>query len=296
MVMYWLRAFIQLARPHHYVKNGFIFLPLFFGYKLTDRLALLQALCAFVLFSLTASAVYIFNDMRDVNEDRDHPLKKNRPLASGVLSISSAAMFLVSLLLFSFSVSLVFLPKQFAFILAAYVLLNSCYSFYLKHFAIIDVVCVATGFVLRVLAGGIVAEVPVSHWIVIMTFLLATFLALGKRRDDILLSACGHNARKSLSGYNLEFVSSSMVVMTSVTIVAYLLYCVSPEVIERHGTKNLYLTGFWVILGFLRYLQIAFVQGLSGSPTLILLKDPFLWVVLCGWLLTFYWLIYGIGH
>ena len=284
-------AYVRLARPHQYIKNGFIWLPLLFGYKLTDLHAVLHVFWAFVAFSLAASSVYVLNDIKDIDQDRKHPTKKNRPLASGALNISQAVMFMTVLLSLAFLISIFLLNGSFLLILAAYLLLNVAYSFSLKHIAILDVV--AIGFVLRVFAGCVGGGYLVSHWLTIMTFLLAIFLALGKRRDDLLLSACGNNVRKCLEGYNLEFVSLCMVIMTSVTIVAYLLYCVSPEVALKHGTGNLYLTGFWVILGFLRYLQVTLVEGRSGSPTLILLKDCFLLVVVAGWISTFCWWIYG---
>ena len=285
-------AYVQLARPHQYVKNAFIWLPLFFGYKLAEPHAVLNTLWAFAAFSLAASSVYILNDIRDVREDRHHPRKKNRPLASGALSVPKALTFLAFLLIVSFSITLAVLPKNFLCILTGYLLLNIAYSFYLKHVAIIDVVCIATGFVLRIFAGGAVSGIPLSHWIVIMTFLLALFLALGKRRDDLLISANGCSTRKSLDGYNLEFVSLSMILMTSVVIVAYILYCVSPEVIQKHGSHDLYFTAFWVIIGLLRYLQITFVEERSGSPTMVLLQDRFLWIVIAGWVMTFYWLMF----
>ncbi len=289
-------AYVQLARPHQYVKNAFIWLPLFFGYKLAEHRAVLNTLWAFAVFSLAASSVYILNDIRDVQEDRHHPRKKNRPLASGALSVPNALTFLAFLLIVSFSITLAVLPKNFLYILTGYLLLNIAYSFYLKHIAIIDVVCIATGFVLRIFAGGAVSGIPLSHWIVIMTFLLALFLALGKRRDDLLISANGCSTRKSLDGYNLEFVSLSMILMTSVVIVAYILYCVSPEVIQKHGSHDLYFTAFWVIIGLLRYLQITFVEERSGSPTMVLLQDRFLWVVIAGWIMTFYWLMFVASH
>jgi decaprenyl-phosphate phosphoribosyltransferase len=285
-------AYICLARPHQYVKNTFILLPLFFGYKLSDLNAVLKTGYAILVFSLAASAVYILNDIQDIKEDREHPKKRDRPLASGVLTRLNAIVFFLFVLGIALSIGIVMLPIEFIHILIAYLVLNLCYSFYLKHIAIIDVVCIAIGFVFRVMAGGIVAGVSVSHWIVIMTFLLAMFLALGKRRDDLLLFGRGYRGRKSLDGYNLRFVSFSMVMMTSVVVVSYILYCVSPEVIEKHGTSNLYFTSLWVILGVLRYMQITFVDEKSGSPTMILLRERFMWIVILGWLLTFYWLIY----
>ncbi|MFP5212329.1 MAG: UbiA prenyltransferase family protein [Acidobacteriota bacterium] len=286
-------ACIQLARPHQYIKNAFIWLPLFFGYKLTDPHAVLSTFWAFAAFSLAASGVYVLNDMLDVEEDRKHPQKRYRPLASGALSAKSGIVFLLLLLALSASITLLTLPMSFLYVLLAYLGLNLLYSLRLKHVAIVDVVCIAVFFVLRVIGGGIVAGVQASHWIVIMTFLLALFLALGKRRDDLLiLSKSGQATRKCLDGYNLEFVSLSMVIMTSVVIVSYILYCVSPEVTKKHGTDNLYLTSFWVIVGLLRYMQLTFVEERSGSPTVALLNDYFLWAIIIGWITTFYWLIY----
>lgn len=290
-----MKACVQLVRPHQHVKNLFIWLPVFFAYKICDFEAVTRTFFAFLTFSLAAGSVYGFNDLLDVKADREHPVKKNRPVASGVLSVPVAAVFSVSLLLLTFVVSFTVLGRDFIVIIGAYFLLNVSYSVFLKHFAIVDVVCIAVGFVLRVLAGGTAAGVPVSHWIIIMTFLLALLLALGKRRDDLLLAASGCNSRKSLDGYSLEFVSQSMGIMTSVVIVAYILYCVSPEVVERHKTHNFYLTAIWVVAGLLRYLQAAFVQGKSGSPTIVLLKDHFLQATIAGWILTFYGLIYGFG-
>ncbi len=278
------------------MKNGFVWLPVFFGHKLTDTSALANAMWAFIAFSLAASSIYILNDLRDLDADREHPLKKNRPLAKEEIKLRHAVAFMAFLLVASLSVSYFRFPGEFILILSAYLIINIAYSFCLKRYAIVDVVCIAIGFVLRVFAGGVVTEVPISQWIIIMTFLLAIFLALGKRRDDLLLMTCGHNPRKCLSGYNIEFVSSSMIVMTSVVIVAYILYCVSPEIIQKHGTNNLYLTSFWVIVGILRYMQITFVEGRSGEPTLILLHDHFLWGIIGGWFLTFYWIMYGSNH
>jgi 4-hydroxybenzoate polyprenyltransferase len=288
-----LSAYIKLARLNHYVKNGIVWIPLFFAHKLNDLNAVLNTFWAFFAFCLTASAVYVLNDLLDVQEDRQHPVKKLRPIASGAVNAKEAIFFLLNLLVPAIILSFIFLPHNFLFILTAYLFLNIAYSFSLKHVAIIDVVCIATGFVLRVFAGGIAAEVQVSHWLVLMVFLLAIFLALAKRRDDLVLNAQGHNnTRRSLHKYNLEFVSHSMVAMTSITIVSYILYTVSPEVIEKHGTNKLYLTTFWVVIGFLRYMQITFVDQKSGSPTVMLLKDVFMQVIIGLWLITFYLLLY----
>jgi 4-hydroxybenzoate polyprenyltransferase len=289
------KLYLQLARPHQFVKNGFVWLPIFFGVKLGDLWALEQTLIAFAAFCCAAGGVYVLNDLKDIEEDRRHPTKRNRPLASGAILPRGAIIFMAGLLGLA-ALAGALLPKpDFLLILGAYLILNVAYSFFLKHQAIIDVVCIALGFVLRVLAGGVAAAVPVSHWIVIMTFLLAILLALAKRRDDLLLAAEGQSARRSIDGYSLEFVSISMAVMAAVIIVAYLLYTVSPDTIQKHGTDRLYLTGFWVVVGVLRYLQLAMVENRSASPTKILLQDRFFQVVLGLWILSFFLLLYNFG-
>jgi decaprenyl-phosphate phosphoribosyltransferase len=287
--------YLQLARPRQFVKNGFVLLPIFFGGKLGDLGALEQTLIAFAAFCLAAGGVYVLNDLKDIQEDRQHPAKKNRPLASGAIPPRRAMIFMAVLLLLAAWAGTLLPKPDFLLILGAYLLLNVAYSFFLKHQAIIDVVCIALGFVLRVLAGGVAAVVPVSHWIVIMTFLLAIFLAMAKRRDDLLLAAEGHSPRRSMDGYSLEFVSVSMAVMAAVIIVAYLLYTVSPDTIQKHGTNQLYLTGFWVVVGLLRYLQLALVENRTGSPSKIFLQDHFLQAVLSLWILSFFFLLYNFG-
>jgi decaprenyl-phosphate phosphoribosyltransferase len=290
--MHRLGLYLQLGRPHQYVKNGFIFLPLFFGYKLGDLEVLPRVFLAFGSFCLAASSVYVINDILDVAEDRQHPVKRLRPLASGALNTAQALLFLLFLVLVSLTTALILASKGFLLILCAYFVLNLAYSYFLKHIAIVDVVCISVGFVLRVAAGGVVADVPISHWIITMTFLLAIFLAFAKRRDDCLMSVAGRNTRKCSDSYNMEFVSTSMAVMASVIIVAYLLYTVSPETIQKHGTDQLYLTGAWVIIGLLRYLQITFVEERSGSPTKLFLQDYFLQIVIFLWIASFLLLLH----
>lgn len=287
-----LNSFIRLARPHQYMKNGFVWLPLFFAGQVHNLTAVLHTLYACIAFCLAASSIYVINDIKDAEEDKLHPLKKFRPIASGEISRFEASGFFLVLLISTGILSFSLLPDTFLYIIGGYIILNLAYSGFLKHIAIIDVVCIAMGFVLRVRAGGIAGDVAISPWIMIMTFLLAMFLALAKRRDDLLLLDDGIGVRKSLDGYNMEFVSSSMIVMASVIIVSYILYTVSPEVIAKHGTANLYLTALWVIVGLLRYMQITFVKEQSGSPTLILLKDYMLQATVALWLVSIYLLIY----
>ncbi len=288
-----LSAFITLLRPHQYIKNGFIFLPCYFGGKMKDISALATVVPVFVLFCLAASAIYIFNDLQDVEMDRKHPTKCSRPLASGAVSPREGIFLLSLLLLLSITGSVFLLDNSVFLILISYVVLNVLYSLSLKNLAILDLLCVSVGFVLRVFAGTFAMGMHVSHWLVMMTFLLALFLALAKRRDDLVIAAGnGASPRKSLDGYNLDFVSLSMVMSAAVTLVTYILYSVSPEVIARVGSSNLYFTSIFVIAGLLRYLQITFLGLGTGSPTRLVLKDTFLQIAIVLWLLSFYVLLY----
>jgi 4-hydroxybenzoate polyprenyltransferase len=276
---------IILLRPHQYIKNVFIFAPLFFSFSF-DTGIIVYSFIAFILFSIVASSIYIINDINDIEEDKKHPIKKFRPLASGKISISSAKILFFTLSSFSLISAFIFNINLF-FILLVYYLLNIGYSLKLKHISIIDISIISLGFVLRVFAGSAVTGITLSHWIIIMTFLLALFLALAKRRDDVLLSNQGKEIRKNIDGYNLEFVNISMVLMSGVIVVSYILYTVSNDVVVKFNTPNLYITTLFVILGILRYMQITFVEQKSGNPAKIVLKDKFLQLTIIFWLISF---------
>ena len=279
-------------RPHQYIKNIFIFLPLFFALKITDTHLLIKAFIAFIAFSLVASAVYILNDYQDIEDDRQHPKKKFRPLASGAISKQQALGIMAILFLAGFAL-MASVSLAATAILATYVIMNITYSLRLKHIAILDVTIIATGFVLRLFVGSAATDIPLSQWIVVMTFLLALFMALAKRRDDVLIYLeTGKKMRKVIDGYNLQFLDAAMAIMASVVIVAYTIYTTSPEITEKFHTHYLYLTALFVILGIMRYLQVAFVHLDSGSPTKIVLKDRFMQIVLLGWAITFAWILY----
>jgi len=283
-----INDYIKLLRPHQLVKNLFVFLPLFFGGKLGDTSALGMAFLAFVFFSLSGMGVYVFNDLRDADDDRKHPVKRNRPIAAGRISGVQASLLMALCIGLGLGGAACMPGWRLAALLAGYLTLNVFYTLKLKHIAVLDVTCIAVGFVMRVYAGAIAGGVQPSHWIVLMTFLLALFLGLAKRRDDLLLLATsGNRARKSLDGYNLEMVSAAMVMMAAVTIVSYIMYTVSPDVVVYHRSRELYLTTIWVVLGILRYMQVAYVQERSGSPTMVLLKDGFLIATILAWLASF---------
>lgn len=279
-------------RPHQYIKNLFIFLPLFFALKITDTALLSNAIIAFIAFSLTASAIYTLNDYHDIEEDRQHPKKKFRPLASGDISKTQAIIIMGVLATAGFAL-MATLSLNAVGIMAVYIAMNIAYSLYLKHIAILDVMIIAIGFVLRLFIGSVVTGIQLSMWIVVMTFLLALFMALAKRRDDVLIYLeTGKKMRKVIDGYNLQFLDTAMAIMASVVIVVYTIYTTSNEVVERFHTQYLYLTALFVILGIMRYLQIAFVHQDSGSPTNIVLKDRFIQLTILAWIVSFTWILY----
>jgi len=283
---------IKLMRPHQYIKNLFIFLPLFFALQITNIDLLTNAFIAFIAFSLSASAIYTLNDYHDIEEDKQHPKKKNRPLASEAISKTQAIVIMAVLAISGFTL-IATLSINAVGVLASYVVMNIAYSFYLKHIAILDVTIIAIGFVLRLFVGSAVTGIQLSMWIVIMTFLLALFMALAKRRDDVLIFLeTGKKVRKVIDGYNLQFLDTAMAIMASVVIVAYTIYTTSTEVVERFHSEYLYLTALFVILGIMRYLQIAFVHLDSGSPTKIVLKDHFMQATIIAWIISFTWILY----
>ncbi|BAO45316.1 UbiA prenyltransferase family protein [Thiolapillus brandeum] len=287
-----ISSIVMLMRPYQYIKNFFIFLPLFFASKITDLPLLFDTFIAFLAFSITASSIYILNDYHDIEEDKLHPRKAKRPLSSGKIS-KPQALLIMLMLLTAGSILMAWVSYKALAILLVYVLSNIVYTVYLKHVAILDVTIIAIGFVLRLFVGSAATDIPLSMWIVIMTFLLALFLALAKRRDDVIIYLdTGKKMRKAVDGYNLQFLDAALAIMSSVTIVSYTIYTTTEEVIERIQNDHLYLTSLFVIIGIMRYLQITFVEKESGSPTHIVMNDRFIQLTLLGWLATFAWMLY----
>lgn len=287
-----LTAMLHLARPHQHVKNIFVLLPVFFAGTMTDLHLVLPTLMAFVAFSFTASAVYVLNDLHDMEEDRAHPQKKDRPLASGQIQPSQAKGWCAFLMLAGLGTGL-FLNLEAFLLLLAYALINVAYSYKLKQVSLLDVTLIAIGFVLRLYVGSVAGGIYLSHWIVVLTFLLAMFLALAKRRDDLVIQErTGQRMRIASSGYNLSMLNCAIGLLAASVILVYLQYTTDPEVIARLGSEHLYITTLFVILGILRYLQITFVFEQSGSPTQVLLHDTFTKLNLVAWMLTFGILLY----
>ncbi len=291
------RLYTGLLRPHQYVKNLFVFLPSFFGARITDADTVLKVLPVFGGFCLLASAVYILNDIADIEEDRNHPRKRHRPLASGAIGTTGAAatasVLAAAALATAAAISVLSDSWEIFWLFLLYLALNVSYSIKIKRYAIADVVVIAVGFVIRLFAGAVASGIALSMWIIVMTFLLALFLALSKRRDDVVIFLeDARKARRSVDGYNLEFLNAAMVIMASVVVVSYIMYAVSPEVTARFRTDKLYLTTIFVVVGILRYMQIAFVRQDGGSPTRVLLEDPVLRLTVAGWVASFILIIY----
>lgn len=287
-----VKAILQLIRPKDWAKNSFLFLPLFFAGELFQVDKIISLVWGFISFSCVASAIYIINDYRDIEDDRKHPVKKFRPLASGTVSRTTAIVLLFILLVAGFGAAGLIRDK-FLFVLGIYFLLNLGYSFGLKTIPVLDILILASGFILRIKAGSVISMTPLSEWIVIMVFLLALFMAIGKRRDDVLLKiSSGTEMRKSVKGYNLEYLNVLLALVCAVIIVAYFMYTMAPATIERLGTHRLYYTCLFVIAGIMRYLQIIFVQADAGSPTKILYKDLFIKITLLLWMASFAGILY----
>lgn len=276
---------VRLLRPKEWVKNGFVAAPLLLTPEAQTWSSVALVLWGMVAFSAVASAVYVLNDYQDREADRHHPVKCRRPLAAGTVSPARALTLLGFLLGMGFGLA-VWLSIPFALVLGAYFGLNVAYSLGLKNVAIVDVLIIAMGFILRVEGGAILVGVMATVWITLMTGLLALFIGLAKRRDDVV-RALGADHRSSLRGYNRAFLDNAVTVVLGALLVAYLIYTTDPEVSARMGTDHLVYTTPFVVLGIFRYLQIMFVEERSGSPTDLVLKDRVLRGSIVAWALAF---------
>lgn len=285
-----MTEFVKLMRVHQWVKNGFVFAPLFFTPHAIDFENIVRVSLGALAFCLFSSSVYILNDYKDREADRQHPSKRTRPLASGTVSVPAAFGLMAGLLVVGIALG-ASLSSEFLIITLLYLALNVAYSMGLKHVAIIDVMIIALGFVMRIQAGAELIAIDNSAWIVMCTFMLALFLAIAKRRDDIVRKLAFEH-RRSLEGYTRRYLDIALAVTLSAVLISYMIYTADSEVAERLGTEQLYLTLPFVTAAVLRYLQITFVEERSGSPTTLVLTDRFLLVCMAGWVATFAALIY----
>ncbi|MEX8546714.1 MAG: UbiA prenyltransferase family protein [Mucilaginibacter sp.] len=287
-----IKKYFPLLRVSHYVKNFYIFLPLFFSGEILNHAKFLESLPVFFAFCFAASSIYIFNDLMDIDYDRQHPIKRNRAIPSG--KISKVEAYIFAAILFAIAAAIGFsISNQVLLVVLAYYILNIFYSVKLKNFALIDVTIISIGFDLRVVAGGLATGILVSKWLMIMVFLLSMFQALSKRMDDLylMLNDADKQVRRSIHGYSIEFLQIVLSMLTGVMLVCYIMYIISPEILNRLGEYS-YFTTLFVLLGLLRYLQITFVKKTSGSPVKILVNDRFIQLSILFWLFSFAFLIY----
>lgn len=274
-------------RPKQWIKNLFMFLPLVFGKKLFIFPVNLKAVIAFSLFSMTAGVAYLINDIMDFEKDKLHPAKSLRPIAAGKISMKKAAIAACILGFLCVILSFI-LDVYFGWVIAAYLIFNFIYTKILKEIVIIDVFCIGGFFLLRIIAGGIIAEVEISHWIIFMTVFLALFLGFNKRRQELeILEGKPAFHRSVLARYSTYFIDQMIIVITSSIVVTYILYTVDSRTVSVFRTKHLIYSIPFVYYGIFRYLYLIHKRGSDGDPTRVLFSDGklqlnlVLWIVVC---------------
>lgn len=284
-----IALFVRTMRPYQWVKNIFIFAPMLFSGKFFSVPYIKNSVAAFFLFSIVAGCIYIFNDTFDKEKDSRHPDKKKRPIASGALNARTAVI--GGILILAAAITAIYLFNiKFLYITLIYVGMNIVYSGFLKHVVILDVMIIAVGFVLRVEIGGVVNDIEMYPWILIITFLLAIFLGLIKRRQEFVKvegkndSESEGQTRKALKKYNLALLDQLISITTATTLISYIIYTVQPDVMKKFDSDKLYLTIPFMAFAIFRYLYLTYVKGKGESPSEVIFSDlPFtlsgvLWV------------------
>lgn len=276
-----------LFRPKHWIKNIFVIAPLIFSFSFMDIDRVLFSLVAFFCFSLAASAVYTANDVFDRDRDKMHPEKKNRPIASGRVSVRLGISFSIILSLSSISIAYLISPMS-ALTTLFYLVINLFYSLYLKHVALLDVFTIATGFVLRVVMGAVSIQVDISTWILLVTVFLSLFLGFGKRYNELLLEN-SHDHREVLGSYSTNLLSLFMAMSAVLTIVIYTFYTIDPVVVGRFHTTRLMYTIPVVVFGIFRYMQLVIQEKTGGDVAEVVLADNFIKVAVLLYVLQVLW-------
>jgi 4-hydroxybenzoate polyprenyltransferase len=287
------RELSSLLRPRHWIKNGFVFVGVLFAGAWRQPQILWRVLLAAAAFSLVASGVYIFNDLFDREQDRNHVSKKNRPLAAGRVSAGNAVILLIVLWILGFALALLASRTVLA-ILLLYIILNVAYSLRLKDVVLLDVFIIASGFMLRILAGTAGVGIPPSQWLLLCGLMLALFLGFTKRRAE--LYATGGNGegtqRKVLNHYHSVLLDKMIVITATCVIITYSLYTMSPATIQVHHTESLIYTVPFVIYGIFRYIYSLHTRATGSDPTQELFRDPHILFSIVGWLVITLWLIW----
>lgn len=281
-----LKDILVLVRIKHWLKNILIFAPLVFALDFSLGLFLVS-IQAFLAFSFMASSIYVINDIADIETDKIHPIKKKRPIASGTVTLFSAKIIAIVLFVLSISLSIT-LPTNFIVILIGYFLMNIAYSFFLKKVLIIDVMIIAIGFVLRVFAGAVVANIVVSDWIILCTFFGSLFIGFGKRKNEaIVLAERSIKYRKTLSGYTPDFLNQLLSITAGMTIISYALYTIDQKTINHFQTSRLIYTLPLVVFGIFRYFHIIYNKSSGEDPTEIFLTDKPIILTSIIWMIVF---------
>lgn len=281
-----ISSFIRTLRPAQWIKNLFLFAPLVFARQFTEIPLVIISAAAFVVFCLLSGAVYIINDLRDAAVDRLHPKKSKRPIASEELGRTQAWASFIILTAVSLAAAFV-LNRNFFLAASVYFLLQLAYTLKLKNVVILDIFIVAAGFVIRVVAGGLAIDVPISSWLLICTTLLALFIGMSKRRHELVIledKAVEH--RPILKEYSAYLLDQMIAVVTASTLIAYCLYTIAPETVEKFGTRNLVYTSAFVLYGIFRYLYIVHKKGKGGSPEELVIQDKPLLVNILLWIIS----------
>lgn len=286
-----IRGFLKTLRPHQWIKNGFVIAPLVFARELFEVEYLLKVLAAFLLFSMASSTVYIVNDLTDVEADRAHPVKRNRPIASGKLPVGvarvAAVVMAVGVLGGGF-----FLNMPFGLTVVAYLVQNFAYTLWLKRVPYLDVMSIALGFELRVLAGSFAAEVPASVYLLVVTGMLALFLGFGKRLHELLQADRAHEQRKVLQQYDERTLSALLYVTGTATVVTYVFYTLDPTTRSQFHTDYLAITSLMPAFGVVRFMHLVRHAKESESPTEAMLRDPPFVLNLVAWVVAVVAVIY----
>ncbi len=281
-----LNRYFVLARPKQWLKNIFVFAGLIFAVKFFEINAIIKTIFGFLAFCFTSSGIYVINDICDRDKDKIHPLKKKRPIAAGEISIFSGIIFSTILLFLGFSGGY-FLSHSFFYCLFVYFVITAAYSFYFKNLVILDVIIIAAGFVIRAISGTFIINVEISDWLFICSFLLALLLALGKRRNEILiLGEQADNHRKNLKNYSTQILDYFILIISSSAIISYSLYCISPRTQEVFHTNALKFTIPFVIYGIFRYIYVLIFKNQGGEPESLLYKDSGLFINFILWSLS----------
>jgi len=276
---------IRLMRLKHWVKDVFVLAPLIFSLSFDKPTCILKTALMCLVFGLASSVVYIINDIIDRNNDRHHPKKRNRPIAGGQISVQHALVLAVVLVVFALGFSLS-LNLASMVVIISYIGINIAYSLYLKKQAFIEVMIIAAGFLLRIIAGAVVIDVPLSRWMLLTTFFLALFLGFGKRRKEMIAVTNCAEHRSVLEQYSVELLNCLIIISASLTIITYSLYVVISQNVERLGSNGFITTIPLVVFGVFRYLYLVYRENAGGDPAELLLRDRPLIADIVLWMIT----------